>query len=181
MQIFSILKEQLLLSIPVPPDSFTSASSSSSSSANTTIGAPYWEPVAVKQDWRLKWRESCDAERGYLVGEMRAGDADRWRDAGWRRHLTRREEESWGRDEGNNKQTGWKQIKLLSPNAMSHVDMCSVEGRLKFCQITHNKGYEIFEGLCCYVWFVCNSSHSSNRMRKNMTEKWLDSCQVPRS
>lgn len=134
MQIFSILKEQLLLSIPVPPDSFTS----SSSSANATIGAPYWEPVAVKQDWRLKWRESYDAERGCLLGEMRAGDTDRWKDAGWQRHLTRREEESWGRDEGNDKQTGWKQIKLILPNAMSQAaDMCSVEGRLKFCQITY--------------------------------------------
>lgn len=79
--------------------------------------------------------------------------------------LARREEESWGRDEGNNKQTGWKQIKLLLPNATSHVDVCSVEGRLKFCQITYNKGYEIFEDLCCHVWFVCNSSHSSNEMR----------------
>lgn len=43
-------------------------------------------------------------------------------------------------------QTNWLEAdKALI--ATSHVGMCSVEGRLKFCQITYNKGYEIFEDL----------------------------------
>lgn len=85
MQIFSILKEQLLLSIPVPPDSFTS--SSSSSSTNAII-----EPLIESQ---LPWNKIGDwsggnpamQRGGDLVGEMRAGDTDRWRDTGWHRVL----------------------------------------------------------------------------------------------
>lgn len=115
MQIFSILKEQLLLPIPVPPDSFTSSSSSS----NTTIGAPYWEPVAVKRfetevagilrcreglfgggdesgwHWQMEGRrvtEAFDKERREL-GKRRRQQQTNWLEADkaliTKRHITR--------------------------------------------------------------------------------------------
>lgn len=31
----------------------------------------YWKPATMKQDWRLKWRESCDARKGGLGRDER--------------------------------------------------------------------------------------------------------------